>query len=103
MICRSAACKLAGKGALPRQGTISCLDTVASRRRLQTVHWTVCLTASPWADATLWQIGFCRSAKASRYVALGFFVLGVVEHGGRVGEVLEVTRLADCLRLKNAV
>ena len=41
MICRSAACKLAGNGALPRQGTISCLDTVASRRRLQTVHWTV--------------------------------------------------------------
>ena len=42
----------------------------------------------------------CRSAKASRYVALGFFVLGVVEHGGRVSEVLEVTRLTDGLQVK---
>lgn len=49
---------------MPRQGTISCLDTVASRRRLQTVHWTVCLTASPWTDATLWQIGFADQPRA---------------------------------------
>lgn len=46
------------------QGTISCLDTVASRRRLQTVHWTVCLTASHRTDATLWLIGFADQPRA---------------------------------------
>ena len=35
-----------------------------ARLRLQTVHWTVCLTASPWTDATLWRIGFADQPRA---------------------------------------
>ena len=75
MICRSAACKLAGKGALPRQGTISCLDTVASRRRLQTVHWTVCVPL--WRGRGFESRHSVKNKKLFHQTVKELFVVGV--------------------------
>ena len=43
-----------------------------------------------------------RSAETTGDVALGLFVLRIVEHGGGVGEVLQVARLTHGLQVEEA-